>query len=865
MCTNYSSILGKKLFVILLLVLYAFSIYAQQIKGRIENTLGNAIPYASVIVSKDSTASQVTNYYAVSDAEGLFSISLPVNTKGWLVARCMGYQTKATALSKKTNYLIQMNELSQSLDEVTVKANYAGVKFVGDTIRFDTNHFRIGTESTIGDVIKKMPGMEVSNSGQVSYGGKKIDKLLIDGNDVFSSGNNMAINTMAADAMEGAELFTNYKTGSLTDEVLSQDRLALNIKTSGKSKISGMADLNGGYQNKFQGRASLLDIGKKATFNTLLSTNNVGVSAFSIEDYINNVVGMDNVISSSKNTVSISQEESRMLITPDNIYKQTSGSATTGFSYIPNETFKLKANVIYSGNRMNSTTQSCNQYFESNMIENKSTEGLDKNHYLNAQFQEQWKIAPKIEMNAETHINYNRYHSFKEALSFGLNEMNIAQDELFTKKSFSQLVGFNAKVGKGLAYLNLIGENERKDGTIGIHTDSQLLPVEYNMVDSEYLIHQIKNYDTQHFSTEIGYLHPFMKKMRLKASTIYEYSEESIEITERETFRTNLIRGALSLEKYEGLFRYSFAANLSYFDFCSNKKMFLSPSTNFQWIFSTKHKLSISGDLTSGPMAVDYLSQLDHINNYHSMNRASKIENPYTKQLNLSLNYQIFDLFSNTMFVVRGGYKHGYHAATTHTVTTGMSSESYYDNDGYSDIAYMRMQLQKGLGFMPVDATLIAGSNYSARNSWINNLERIMKQFSYNSQLNFRTRFESAWNGEIYGTFSSSSYKWSTSENRSTSWNVGSAISFVSGNLISKISASYDCIDVMNLDKRTEINIGTKLEYKFSNWGIKAEGFNLLHLKNRSWQSVSQTSYYQSTNFYQKTPGYVTVGIVYKF
>ena len=155
--------------------------------------------------------------------------------------RCLGFAPACLRVSDPTARLVVvLHELAEVLDEVTVKGRYSGVVQRGDTVRFDIGHFKTGTETTVADVLRRLPGVEVADNGQVSYGGKAVDRVLLDGKDMFGgSSGNLAVNNLSADLMTGAEMLTDYKEGSLADDYKRQRQLALNIKTSGGRRLSG--------------------------------------------------------------------------------------------------------------------------------------------------------------------------------------------------------------------------------------------------------------------------------------------------------------------------------------------------------------------------------------------------------------------------------------------------------------------------------------------------------------------------------------------------------------------------------------------------------------------------------------------------
>lgn len=193
--------------------------------------------------------------------------------------------------------MVVLHELAEVLDEVTVKRRYSGVVQRGDTVRFDIGHFKTGTETTVADVLRRLPGVEVADNGQVSYGGKAVDRVLLDGKDMFGgSSGNLAVNNLSADLMTGAEMLTDYKEGSLADDYKRQRQLALNIKTSGGRRLTGNASAGGGYREKYEGKAVLIGIGEDFSANVLLSANNTGTPVFTMNDYLQNIYGMDNLL-----------------------------------------------------------------------------------------------------------------------------------------------------------------------------------------------------------------------------------------------------------------------------------------------------------------------------------------------------------------------------------------------------------------------------------------------------------------------------------------------------------------------------------------------------------------------------------------
>ena len=51
----------------------------------------------------------------------------------------------------------------------------------GDTVSFNPAAFRDGSERNVEDLLKKMPGFKVSESGKISFNGKPVERVFLEG------------------------------------------------------------------------------------------------------------------------------------------------------------------------------------------------------------------------------------------------------------------------------------------------------------------------------------------------------------------------------------------------------------------------------------------------------------------------------------------------------------------------------------------------------------------------------------------------------------------------------------------------------------------------------------------------------------
>src|SRR5690606_21573494 len=105
------------------------------------------------------------------------------------------------------------------------------VSIKGDTIIYNADSFTSGTERKLEDVLKKLPGVEVDEDGNIKVEGKEVSKLMVEGKDFFDGDTKLGAKNIPADAIDKVQVLRNYNENdqmrSVTD---NQDNLAMNIK-----------------------------------------------------------------------------------------------------------------------------------------------------------------------------------------------------------------------------------------------------------------------------------------------------------------------------------------------------------------------------------------------------------------------------------------------------------------------------------------------------------------------------------------------------------------------------------------------------------------------------------------------------------
>lgn len=223
----------------LVIVLFAFLtnfLFAQnKITGTVLKKNNEPIEDASVVLIKKNTTQ--ISAFAITDSRGFFEIIYDGEIDSITIrASIIGYETKAQTILNKTQSL-QFILGEQATDLPTVLVKEKPITQQGDTTNYLVKNFTDKQDRVIGDVIAKLPGVEIdANSGQIKFNGKPISHYYIDGLDLLEKKYNIANRNIPADMVDQVQLLDNHQDIRLFDSLIKGNEPALNIKLKKKAK-----------------------------------------------------------------------------------------------------------------------------------------------------------------------------------------------------------------------------------------------------------------------------------------------------------------------------------------------------------------------------------------------------------------------------------------------------------------------------------------------------------------------------------------------------------------------------------------------------------------------------------------------------
>lgn len=154
----------------------------------------------------------------------------------------------------KTQYLRRIQKgLEVELGEVVVKATKLKFYMDGDTLTYNADAFNLSEGSMMSALIKKMPGVELKDGGEITVNGQKVDALLLNGKDFFDSDRELMLENMPAYMVKSIQSYerTPEKTKGTNHEKSEKKELVMNVKLKREYNKGWMMNAEGGLGTSF--------------------------------------------------------------------------------------------------------------------------------------------------------------------------------------------------------------------------------------------------------------------------------------------------------------------------------------------------------------------------------------------------------------------------------------------------------------------------------------------------------------------------------------------------------------------------------------------------------------------------------------
>jgi hypothetical protein len=470
-------------------------------------TSGKEMPIGGVSVSLIAADSVKILSFSTTDEKGKYLLSISQDQ----LRQAIGIKTSSIGYKLQIKSLIpgqaiyDFNLIEQSiiLKDVVVVGGVPRVKISGDTTTYRVKDYAGVQDRSIGDVLKRIPGITVENNGQIKFNGKKVSKLYLDGDDLLDDKYNIGTRTIPQKLVDDIQVLENHQTIKALEGKIFSDEvdINLNFKPEAALKIVGEVQAGAGVPKLYDEDVNALSLKKKYKAIDEVKLNNIGNVLENENISFNDAINAQNrgytpdlsqLSTGTASTPSVDQSRYAFnnsgLFNSANLWKLPSG-------------LQIKSLIYYQYDRLLQKYQGqTNTYLPDGMInytESQDNENFDKNAYGNVIIQAN---------RADYYLNNALIFKYKNEED---NSYLISNQQPLRQSHFNivddianELKIIKSPKGKILteyySYLNYRTSPEQ------LLIDSATYPALFNTASSLYLVKQNVNIPTFYTNNYIG-------------------------------------------------------------------------------------------------------------------------------------------------------------------------------------------------------------------------------------------------------------------------------------------------------------------------------------------------------------------------
>ena len=392
----------------LLLILHALSLtlpaqVVTTLRGAVRDSAETPLVGANIALYRHTPSGERQLVAGgTSDSQGHFSIvqvplgqlSLEVSYIGY-----QSYQDDLTITAGLNLGVIHLQEDAHLLEVVVVQGKATDMTVRGDTIAFNADAYKVPQGAMLEELVKRLPGAEIDESGQISIGGQQVSKIMLDGKEFFSGDTKVAMRNLPASMVHQLEMLRQQSdearvTGFDDDE----EETVLNIRTKPDMRQGtfGHAVVGYGLNQRYE-LNGLLNYFSQRHQTTLVAgsnnTNGQGLSDLNLDD------GSRGGRRGGRSGGGFR---------PQGI--TTSAQIAANETYTPSDRLEVNANVRYGyrQNDLSARTETENLLPDSpSTFTNETTDALKRGHNLGGDAYIKWQATDRTELIYRPELHYS--------------------------------------------------------------------------------------------------------------------------------------------------------------------------------------------------------------------------------------------------------------------------------------------------------------------------------------------------------------------------------------------------------------------------------------------------------------------------
>lgn len=768
----------------ILILLISFSVNAQQIKGDIKSYSGEVVPSASVLFKKDKNAANISEFF-ISDINGIMNYSLKKEYDNiiYLEINALNYEKAIDSIvnpdrSKTYNFSITLYPKTTQLEEVIISERKK-FNLKKDTVVFNVEKYKDGTERKVEDVLNKLPGVEVAPNGKVSYKGKPVAAVNLDGDDLFGSKYTIGTKNISIDMVDQIEAIENYSKNPLLKDIENSNAVALNLKLKkNRTDYSGTADVGYGYGDKSYADITTTLIGVSSqlkSFGTLSYSNTGNYSLF--DDVTGNVFAdaeNDQSGITGKQIINISPIQNTLGVKRSKIDDNYEGSYNVLYKLSKNA--KVKANINYLTDEVFKEESFQNSFFTNTdsfsytdinrIIQKSGAKGLDLEFTINT--------TKKSLLELKFSLNKNDQHIGND---FIRNQDDLTRTSLKSEDFLlNNYLKYTYKINKvnAVQFVSSYSANDipQNFNTVGNFFSDQNIVNQYD---------QFSEFKKETFSNRL---------VLLGRKGIVKYALTAGLDHENNRYQSALLENSILLQDFQNDFIYqksNYFSSLSgsldnklwkiepsvfaryvdqnvqdNFDETLNQRrgfFFLEPSLRVTYTINRVSKLNLSGSYEQSLPEENYLfSNGVLIDNWTIVKNQRSLD--LQKSQNYNIGYRLDDLYHNIELTAIVGYSTKENSFLSNLeITPNYTELTYFQSPVNLDNWYMSGSIERYFRFMQTTWKFSSQYNKSEFKNFVNQSNiRDGEYTNYTGEIFAKTAFRIPLNFENFFTYSNTDF-----------------------------------------------------------------------------------------------------------
>lgn len=898
----------KKICCILLLLVASVSNGQIKLEGFVRDSLKNPLELASLVAINKKTNGMES--YVITDGQGKYSISLKKNNSYKILVSYIGLKTIEDSITTKEINLKKDFTLTPDnvLDEIQLVVKMP-VIVRGDTLIYNADSFKNGSERKLEDIIDKLPGVEINENGQIEVEGKVVNKLMVNGKDFFDGDTKIATKNIPSNAVDKIQVLRNYaEVGQLSGVRNNQDNVAINIQLKKGKETFWFGNITAGAGNApdddlYLFQPKLFFYSPKYSLNFIGDLNNTGELALTRRDIRGFGGGFNAPSRTSGTSINLGDNSLNFLTNQGNALKIENKLATGNFSYSPNKSLDLSGFLIFNSSRILSRESSFVQYTDPELgipdeaTDQSSTElsnqGLLK---LSASYKPNFNNQLDYDVIARISNDSQRQNAFSSVIG-NTNQIdevtpyNINQNlNYYYTLDENNIFAFEAQhlIKNEDPFYNAVLENENGafdntantlglDTSLGNYNLGQNRRIKSNQLDAKldyyHIINRRSNINItvgtilsrQEFNSNIFQFladgsqfepTPNFNQGRVTNDTEYNFSDVYLGVHYR--FRT----GKFTFTPGFSIHAYGNKNSQFGETFKDNFIRFL-PDFETRIQLKKGESLTLNYNMRNQFTDVTRLAEGLVLNSFNSIQFGEPdLQNALSH--NISLLYSSFNLFNYTNVFARAAYSNNIDQIRGLTNFENVIRTSTFFNSNFADETVSVFgRVQRTFG--KVRASINARFNYSKINQFIQSQQSLNEGFTQTYTPGLRTNFRVAPNVGF-------SYRYSVTNNnqgsRKTKFTTNAPTFEFDAYILKKITFktdySYTVQDLGTGESQSFQNWDATLSYRKNRdakWEYEIRATNILNIDSQVRNNANNLSVFSSETFIQ--PRFITIKFIY--